>query len=264
MTIRQSFLTETYYSHMQEFLAADIIKLEKAELTAESIEQADSLRAMLMADNEFFSWVLSYTAGKRLSDLSSQFESVVLAYERYQKAQGLFQRDSSMSPLGLENLEDYERSLQLISIAILIGRLGLFERLVNIIDSSYRSEDALYEEIVGKIQPGRANLEEWYHDQPYRTLLDAIDAIDAIDAEDKQSAANLLTQYCKIWYPAFKSCPWHNSHLSMTSTEGAYFGYWAFEAGAVAYLYGIDDSQINHMVYPKDLVAYAQNHKRAE
>ena len=243
---------------MHEFLTADTSKLEKAELTADSIEQADSLRAMLMADNEFFSWVLSYTAGKRLSDLSSQFESVVLAYERYQKAQGLFQRDSLISPLGLENLEDYERSLQLISIAILIGRLDLFERLVNIIDPSYRSEDALYEEIVGKIQPGRANLEEWYHDQPYRTLLDAI------DAEDKQSAANLLSQYCKIWYPAFKSCPWHNSHLSITSTEGAYFGYWAFEAGAVAYLYGIDDSQINHMVYPKDLVAYARNKKEQD
>ena len=47
----------------------------------------------------------------------------------------------------------------------------------------------------------------------------------------------------------------------MTSTEGAYFGYWAFEAGAVAYLYGIDDNQISHMVYPKDLVAYARNQK---
>jgi hypothetical protein len=36
--------------------------------------------------------------------------------------------------------------------------------------------------------------------------------------------------------------------------------YWAFEAGAVALLCEIDDSQISHMVYPKDLVAWAKAH----
>ncbi len=35
--------------------------------------------------------------------------------------------------------------------------------------------------------------------------------------------------------------------------------HWALEAGAVAFLYGIDDSKIDHMVYPKDLVEYARS-----
>ena len=52
--------------------------------------------------------------------------------------------------------------------------------------------------------------------------------------------------------------PWHDGHLRMTDTDGDYFGYWAFEAGAVALLLDIDDSSIDHMVYPKDLVAYAR------
>lgn len=55
-----------------------------------------------------------------------------------------------------------------------------------------------------------------------------------------------------------KTCPWHDGHLQMTDTDGHYFGYWAFEAGAVAFLLDIDDSSIDHMVYPKDLVAYAR------
>lgn len=254
--IRQSFLTEAHSARLHEFLAADTIKLEKAELTADSIEQAHSLRTMLIAENKFVSWVLSYTAGKELSDLSDDFESVVLAYEHYQKAQGVLRNDPLISPLGLENLEDYERSLQLIGIAILINRWDLFERIVGLLDPGYRSEDALYEEIVGRIQSGRADLQEWYHDQPYRTLLDAI------DAEDKQTAANLLRQYCKNWYRAFKSSPWHDSHLDIRQAGGIYFGYWAFEAGAVAYLYDMDDSHISHMVYPKDLVAYARNTRK--
>jgi hypothetical protein len=47
----------------------------------------------------------------------------------------------------------------------------------------------------------------------------------------------------------------------MRGTEGDYFGYWAFEAGAVAYLLDLDDSAITHMVYPKDLVAWARANK---
>lgn len=33
------------------------------------------------------------------------------------------------------------------------------------------------------------------------------------------------------------------------------------EAGAIAFLYDIDDSEIDHRVYPKDLVEYARHQK---
>ncbi|WP_081625556.1 MULTISPECIES: DUF1910 domain-containing protein [Pseudomonas] len=35
----------------------------------------------------------------------------------------------------------------------------------------------------------------------------------------------------------------------------------ALEAGAIAFLYGIEDSKINHRVYPKGLVEYARNYQ---
>ncbi|WP_122671643.1 PoNe immunity protein domain-containing protein, partial [Pseudomonas viridiflava] len=56
---------------------------------------------------------------------------------------------------------------------------------------------------------------------------------------------------------------WHDSHLDIEGDDGSYVGYWAFEAGAIAFLYDIDDSKIDHMVYPKDLVVYARNYQGA-
>jgi len=61
-------------------------------------------------------------------------------------------------------------------------------------------------------------------------------------------------EYCDQWYEAFEQAPWHDSHLDGES----YFGYWAFEAAAVAYLYGLDDSAVEHMVFPRDLLEYAR------
>ena len=50
-----------------------------------------------------------------------------------------------------------------------------------------------------------------------------------------------------------------NPAVPITVSEQVESTHEAFEAGAIAYLFNIDDSQIDHMVYPKDLVAYARN-----
>ena len=60
------------------------------------------------------------------------------------------------------------------------------------------------------------------------------------------------TQKLRVGYYAYTG-------FNMIDADGSYSGYWAFEAGAIAYLFNIDDSQIDHMVYPKDLVAYARS-----
>ncbi|MBD9354554.1 DUF1911 domain-containing protein [Methylomonas sp. EbA] len=45
---------------------------------------------------------------------------------------------------------------------------------------------------------------------------------------------------------------WHDSH---EGAEGAYFGYWCFEAALVAMLFDIDDTAIAaNPHYPADLV----------
>uniref|UniRef100_UPI0013C2DB82 PoNe immunity protein domain-containing protein n=1 Tax=Pseudomonas viridiflava TaxID=33069 RepID=UPI0013C2DB82 len=83
----------------------------------------------------------------------------------------------------------------------------------------------------------------------------------AIYVEGKEEAAQFLKKYCSQWYSAFSQAPWHDLHLQ--GENGNYVGYWAIEAGAIAFLYNIDDSKIDHMVYPKDLVEYARNYQGA-
>ena len=56
-----------------------------------------------------------------------------------------------------------------------------------------------------------------------------------------------------------KAAPWHDTHFDTTENGGAYVGYWAIEAGAIAYLYNVDDDSFrDHIVYPKALVDYAR------
>jgi hypothetical protein len=102
---------------------------------------------------------------------------------------------------------------------------------------------------------GRFDIDQWYHDEPYRDL------INAMYRESPAESLVDLRLYIMSWYRSFKYVPWHDGHLRISGTEGDYFGYWAFEAGAVALLCDIDDSSVDHMVYPKDLVAWARAHK---
>ncbi|MCP1445681.1 hypothetical protein J3D54_004813 [Pseudomonas sp. GGS8] len=111
-------------------------------------------------------------------------------------------------------------------------------------------DDTLYEDLLKKVLPDRHDVDEWYYDV-YTPL------IQAIYSDSKEEASKLLKKYCQRWYPAFEQAPWHDTHLQ--GEHGIYVGYWAFEAGAIAFLYGIDDNTIDHMVYPKDLVEYARS-----
>lgn len=119
-------------------------------------------------------------------------------------------------------------------------------------EAGYAGDDTLYEDLLRKTLPNRHDVDQWYHDV-YTPL------IQAIYADSKEKSSTLLNEYCKQWYTAFKQAPWHDTHLQ--GEDGSYVGYWAFEAGAIAFLYGIDDSKIDHMVYPKDLVEYARNYQ---
>ena len=78
--------------------------------------------------------------------------------------------------------------------------------------------------------------------------------------EDEQKTIDLVQQYLKEWYPAMKNHPrWYDEYLQF-SKEGyaGYYGYWAFEAAAVVYILDLNDSQIDHLVYPKHLLEYAR------
>jgi hypothetical protein len=67
---------------------------------------------------------------------------------------------------------------------------------------------------------------------------------------EEQSAK--LAKYVDGWYKRMKPIYWYDGHRG---AEGAYFGYWCFEAALVAMLFDINDAALaGHPNYPVDLV----------
>lgn len=250
---RQQFITENFYISLKKHYADSPLFWSQNTPQADSPEQAASLASYFIAKDLYALFSLSFTAGESILALRPQLEAVVSAYEKYAQLLQPHEEGSTYPVFAFQEIDEFEGIMQLIGLAYLLHRRDLIPHIHALIaNSAYDGVDAVYEEMIGHVLPDRPYLENWYHQLPYLHLLNSTDM-----EEDGQKSAELAT-YCKAWYPAMKKCSWHDSHLRMTETDGDYFGYWAFEAGAIAYLYGIDDSEIDHMVYPKDLVAFAR------
>ncbi|GFM71781.1 hypothetical protein PSCICL_27730 [Pseudomonas cichorii] len=256
MNKRQKFLSDNMYSEFFSYVEETRVFFEHNKFESDSPQQEESLRASHFQDLALKKLLISYTAGVDISALIPLLEELVARYEERQSKLSVLEGISNISPLAIDDWPyQFEECVQVFSLCILLHRTDLLKRFVKLLDDAgYNGEDTLYEDLLSKLLPGRENIDEWYHDV-YTPL------IHAIYADEKEEASQLLDTYCKQWYPAFKQAPWHDSHLD--GDEGSYVGYWAFEAGAIAFLYGIDDSKIDHMVYPKDLVEYARNYQPA-
>jgi hypothetical protein len=69
-----------------------------------------------------------------------------------------------------------------------------------------------------------------------------------------EQRADQLVKYVEGWYKRMKPIYWYDNHKG---AEGAYFGYWCFEAALVAMLFDIDDAALaGHPNYPIDLVRH--------
>ena len=63
-----------------------------------------------------------------------------------------------------------------------------------------------------------------------------------------------LKKFVEQWYQRISPIYWHESHQA---AEGAYFGYWCFEAALVSMVFDIDDRELlNHPHYPGDLTQH--------
>lgn len=88
---------------------------------------------------------------------------------------------------------------------------------------------------------------------PYRKL------IKIFDVENEKRPA-LMLKYLEDWYEASRREPYHEQHPETDIRSGiSYYGYWSWEAAAVTWLLGIDDTIYReHQFYPKDLVDFAR------
>ena len=71
------------------------------------------------------------------------------------------------------------------------------------------------------------------------------------------TCSHILMMPQKYWYVGHKNMGWYDIHKAK---EKLYYGYWSFEAGAIAKILNLDDSNLKDVqYYPYDLVHYKSN-----
>ena len=260
---RQKFLHEDIYHNTRK----NQLKLFEGQLLKKNIAESAQSQTVIyqfLYLEAFWIWILDYTAGEPIDALAPRIADIVDKFEEWNEVDQLYQQELALDfpedgPYEYEGapqfstLSDYEDTLQLLSIAILLRDQRSVRRIIHVL-RSHRGHDGLFEQLIGAYVEDSQDLDTCIISKPYNTLLQVF------YEEDDNAALALLQKYLKQWYPAMKNHPrWYDEHLNINE-EGyaAYYGYWAFEAGATVFILDLDDSQIDHLVYPKDLVDYAR------
>lgn len=137
------------------------------------------------------------------------------------------------------SINAYNENLKMISLAVLFG---IEQELVFKTRSVLRElgvSDWLLDYLLGSNMP--------------ESQLVFPDRFHSLKHVKENNKIELLEQYLKReWYN--KDCDCYKAH---TSKQKIYYGYWSFEAGAVAKILGIDDLSLKDTpFYPYDLVHY--------
>ncbi|MGO8692754.1 MAG: PoNe immunity protein domain-containing protein [Rectinemataceae bacterium] len=184
-----------------------------------------------------------YSSGYPIIGMREEFARVIDRRERHQKFMGRLGVDFAA-------IDDYEQSLWLVSLAILLNTdAALFNRVLACIGNE--GKDKLFEIIVAKKAPGRLAGTGMIFPKPFQALYDASTA-------NESDAPKVISEFLKVWYPSMGQLGvyWHDNHKGPEG--GGFFGYWCLEAAAVVKAFGIDDSDFRDLrYYPKDLVYIA-------
>ncbi|MGA3954156.1 PoNe immunity protein domain-containing protein [Ralstonia nicotianae] len=251
---RQRFLDHRYFDWLSQFLK-DRNEHWRHALPANGTEaERKASASWLRALGQFQLMLLGYTGGAGIEPMRNDLEEVITSFEEYTKLNRVAEAAPSYPPFVFSEIYLYELALQLIGLCYLLHRVDLLPRVAAMLDPAYSGRDTLYEDLLAYELDGRYDVDEWFHDKPYRDLINSF-----YRDTDEESIAD-LTQYLESWYPAMEKAPWHGAHLKQADESGTYYGYWAIEAAVAAYLLELDDASYReHIVYPKDLVDFARS-----
>ncbi|MEC5163538.1 MULTISPECIES: PoNe immunity protein domain-containing protein [unclassified Janthinobacterium] len=260
---RQQFLYEELYNKTRKNQFSLIEGQLANKEIADSTQENSSVHRFLYLEM-FWIWMLDYTAGVPIDELAPHISGIVDAFEAWNDVDQFYQQEAALEfpefgpyeyagAPDFSTLSDYENTLQLLSIAILLRDQRSVKRIIHIL-RSHRGQDGLFEQLISEYVEDEQTLETCIIGKPYDILLQAY------YEENEKTTLDLVNKYLKQWYPAMKDHPrWYNEHLKVNEEGYAgYYGYWAFEAGATAFILDLNDSVIDHLVYPKDLVDYAR------
>lgn len=121
--------------------------------------------------------------------------------------------------------EDYFFHLQLIALSILLEIdenkwQALIEKWLR-----FEVSDRLIDLLITSRKPVHPIADSYLFEKPYAQ------AAAIFEMPDPKSALSELGKYLKGWYGSHRSCHWYDGHKA---GGPAYFGYWSFEAAAIA------------------------------
>ena len=214
--------------------------------------------------------MLEYTAGAPIEDVKAMYLAVVEAFEKWCQAKvdwqfSEFPEDRGKvlpTPVELDDLGNYQQIMRLLSLGVLFHEGTLLQRAYAAL-GPWRGHDAVVEALVEDyVETPCDEAEGLCHFDLYDNL------ISAAWTDSPEASALHMQTFLKSWYKAYRGQPWHDAHLRVGAIPenphwANYYGYWAFEAGALSYLYELDDTPWrDHLLYPKDLVDWARQQGR--
>lgn len=195
-----------------------------------------------------------------MRELSAYFSPLLDAWEKsIVEGEGVFTVEEKTSRREWAgNLDHYIVCFWLVGLAILLEvSEEIWLRLVILVANE--GNDTLLDRLIATRQLNRKIGKSLCHPEPYKRLLGVID-----EGKEKQPVA--LLSFVEKWYaglsreavgnmPAMYRRPYWYNFGTNNLEGGAFFGYWCFEAAAIAKAFGIDDSKCRgHENYPGDML----------
>lgn len=201
-------------------------KLNNGEIAADREEFIKSLINYTQIDKI----KARYSRGDALEPIRTEFMGVLEAWEK------IYEQDT------------YDKTLQIVSLMVLLRvPEEMFSKVSIMYNNSDKYSDWLLEYLLTNRKDDRTALKsELWDTKSFAELKSMI--------EENRVSSSSIKKYLSRWYSHGRSCGWYDSHKSKAN---AYAGYWSFEAGAIAKIFGIDDESIkDHKYYPYDLVHF--------
>ena len=230
--MRDVLMSEQYFS---EYIQEETQRINKfmSKLQNNEVREDRIYSVKKKVDAIKFGLLISkYSYGEDISKLESDFIELL-----------------NDMPLYWNQNSSYVDMLWMMSLAILFGVNKEQFCVMSDLVEKYNRNDAVLDffinykvhGVVGKIEGN------YSFGFPYDKLADII--------ADKEKGVDRLKEYLqKYWYVGHKDMVWYDIHKAK---EKLYYGYWSFEAGAVAKILNLDDSSLKDVpYYPYDLVLY--------
>ncbi|ROR31755.1 uncharacterized protein DUF1910 [Mobilisporobacter senegalensis] len=228
--MRDKIKNQTYFN---EFISEDTDRINKfvKKLANNEIKEERVLSIKIkIHDLRLGILIAKYSRGDNLEEIEKDYLKLIEDWEE------VWQSDF------------YMKNLWMISLGVLLN-LGMkqFEKIKELLDK-YNVNDWLYNFLL------RYNVDGIDEIQGDLSFPEVYVKLKEIICNQTNRSEMLKLYISNDWYHRHNECGWYDSHKSK---QNLYYGYWSFEAGAIAKILDIPDKHLkDEQYYPYDLVHY--------